>query len=437
MKTGKIQQLILADDLTGANDSGVHFLSLSDHVLVVTNPEISNHIEIAETTIVNTDSRLIPSSEAYAVIRKVIQKFSPYKPTVIYKKIDSTFRGNIGSEIDALLDCLPYSVVCLAAANPRNGRTICNGICYVNGTPLAETEIAFDPFTPVHSSSVSEIIQQQSTRRIGHLDLEVINAPLETAQAQLQLLLDQGTEIVIADAVLPSDLKQVSKIFAPFGNSVLYVGSAGLFHALQHVEQPRQTGRSPLHVANILIIVGSLMDTTLRQVEALDDALHLPTVLIKSDSLDERGGSSVVESTCEQIIAGFMSSSVVLLRTDRANSHIPENAAKIGETLSAITASVIQHVPIDAMVVTGGDTAQYVLNRIGEGHLHLVDEIIAGVPVAKLKPVEAEQPMLFVTKAGSYGDPEAFVQIVEYLQGDAKRRPGVEKEEVSYHAKRI
>ena len=74
---------------------------------------------------------------------------------------------------------------------------------YVNGTPLAETEIAFDPFTPVHSSSVSEIIQQQSTRRIGHLDLEVINAPLETAQAQLQLLLDQGTEIVIADAVLP------------------------------------------------------------------------------------------------------------------------------------------------------------------------------------------------------------------------------------------
>ena len=129
MKTGKIQQLILADDLTGANDSGVHFLSLSDHVLVVTNPEISNHIEIAETTIVNTDSRLIPSSEAYAVIRKVIQKFSPYKPTVIYKKIDSTFRGNIGSEIDALLDCLPYSVCVLPQTLATDGRSAMGYVC--------------------------------------------------------------------------------------------------------------------------------------------------------------------------------------------------------------------------------------------------------------------------------------------------------------------
>jgi len=437
MKTGQIQHLILADDLTGANDSGVHFLASSDHVLVVTNPEIGDHLAIEETIIVNTDSRLIPHAEAYALIKSVIDTFSPYRPTVIYKKIDSTFRGNVGSEIDALLDCTPYSVVCLAAANPRNGRTIHHGLCYVNGTPLAQTEIACDPFTPVHSSSVAKIIAQQSTRRIGHLSLEVINSPLESAQAQLQRLLDQGTEIVIADTVHPSDLNRVAKIFSPLGNSVLYVGSAGLFHALQSAERPLPKNRPPLCVTNILIIVGSLMDTTLRQVEALVSKVHPPTVLIKSNDLDGQGSSAVVQSACEQITAGFTASPVVLLQTDRTNSQIVGNAAKVGEVIAAITALIIKETSVDALVVTGGDTAQYVLNRIGEGYLHLVDEIIAGVPVARLKPDQSEQSLLFVTKAGSYGDPGAFVQIIEYLQGDAQHFPEEVREEVSYHADRV
>lgn len=147
-----IQCLVIADDLTGANDTGVQFLSENESVVVIVDSASANTVNTrsdSPTVVVNTNTRFLSAEEAFTEVQNSVRKYSVLKPAEIFKKIDSTLRGNIGAEIDAVMKVSGYRIACVAPAAPRNGRTIINGQCYINGILLEKTEVAQDPFTPV------------------------------------------------------------------------------------------------------------------------------------------------------------------------------------------------------------------------------------------------------------------------------------------------
>ena len=93
--------MVLADDLTGACDTAVKFASGDGSVRLVLSDLRSAAAESGPTGVLaySTESRALASVEAYRRTRDAAQA-TGCRP--IYKKVDSTLRGNVGAEIDAL-----------------------------------------------------------------------------------------------------------------------------------------------------------------------------------------------------------------------------------------------------------------------------------------------------------------------------------------------
>ena len=141
----------LADDLTGALEIGAKFAAAGIGVLVTTVPAVE---PLAEVLVVDTETRHREPAEAAAVVRALVLAGRRSGASLVYKKTDSTLRGNIGAELGALMEAWPGAPLLYAAAYPRLGRTVRGGVLRVDGVPVAETAFARDPLNPIHESNI-------------------------------------------------------------------------------------------------------------------------------------------------------------------------------------------------------------------------------------------------------------------------------------------
>jgi uncharacterized protein YgbK (DUF1537 family) len=93
---------------------------------------------------------------------------------MFYNKTCSVFRGNIGAEFDAVLDCLDEECAVISLALPTNGRMTIQGIHYVHGRRLEESEFVNDPVHPMLESNLQSILQKQTNRKVTSIFLDVV-----------------------------------------------------------------------------------------------------------------------------------------------------------------------------------------------------------------------------------------------------------------------
>jgi uncharacterized protein YgbK (DUF1537 family) len=134
---------ILADDLTGAADSAIAFARRRLPAKVIwgeARPE-----DHADVIVLACDAATRELDAARAARRHgdTVRRF--LRPGMhIFKKIDSTLRGNPAEEIAAMLDVIqaqePRVRVVMAPAFPATGRTVRDGQVLVHGLPLPFTE---------------------------------------------------------------------------------------------------------------------------------------------------------------------------------------------------------------------------------------------------------------------------------------------------------
>lgn len=101
-----IKILVIADDFTGALDTGVHFSMKGAKTLVSTQ---TNYLEENDTTdldvlVIDTETRYVDFNEAYTVVSRITSYAQHLGIPYIYKKTDSALRGNVSAEIKALAD---------------------------------------------------------------------------------------------------------------------------------------------------------------------------------------------------------------------------------------------------------------------------------------------------------------------------------------------
>ena len=150
---------VIADDFTGANDAG---MQLRKNGLDVVTLFEDSAVE-CDVKIVSTESRNIDAEEARQKVEKTFKSIQKNGFDKFYKKIDSTMRGNINEEIKAISDNIDENEkIIFIAAFPEAGRTTINGIHYVFGEPVAETEFGKDPVKPVKNSNILDIVQNAS-----------------------------------------------------------------------------------------------------------------------------------------------------------------------------------------------------------------------------------------------------------------------------------
>jgi uncharacterized protein YgbK (DUF1537 family) len=416
-------RLVIADDLTGANDTGVHFLTRERPVTVVVDSTGTTETPAAETVVINTNTRFATASDAYRTVRDSITRYLAMKPDEICKKVDSTLRGNVGAEIDAVLDAGAFRVACVAPATPRNGRTVSEGRCFVNGVPLDATEIATDRFTPVDESDVRKIIARQSARRSVLLPLSILRENGDGATGFVHEAIRNGTEIVVCDAETVGDLRKTRDIFAALGESVLFVGSAGLFHAMDGSDegpfQP-EIPTTPGHVSKALFVVGSLMQTTMEQVQHLRN--HTDTGFYQVDN-ELLGGTTPerIQGMATRVCAELERHNAVVVQSAYPTAEIGGGSSRMASTMGRIVNAVVARGGIGLVVATGGDTALHVLKEMKVSLLDLVGEALPGIAIATVETGHPAAGTLFATKAGSYGNADALTYLFNHMVAREQR----------------
>ena len=90
-----LQCLLIADDLTGACDAGVQFALHGLRVRVPLSP--ADRYGQTDVLAISTESR----DTGLGAFHEALGRLSPLRPGILFKKIDSTLRGNVGPEVAA------------------------------------------------------------------------------------------------------------------------------------------------------------------------------------------------------------------------------------------------------------------------------------------------------------------------------------------------
>ncbi|GAB3477620.1 four-carbon acid sugar kinase family protein [Nocardiopsis coralliicola] len=390
--TGGPRIALIADDLTGAGDTAVQFLRAGWSTELQLAPAPSG----AGVLAVTTDARALPGEAARAATQAAAERLRTAGAQRLYGKIDSTLRGPIRAMVDGLLAAAPGGAVAVVCpAFPANGRTVSDGVLYVDGTEVHRTAVGTDPVTPVRESRVAELLGGAHVRLPGAATGDGAGkggpGTGDTAAADAELLRAAGP-VVTVDAESEADLERVAAAVARLGAQGVPVGAAGLASAMAGAWAAEDAD------GPALVIVTSLHQAARAQVAALADAdaaaVEQPT---PGDFADDEAWRAWSDGVLARFDRGRAFTAVVA-PDDRAGGLDP---AAVARRLGALAADLSER-GVAGYVVTGGDGARAVADALGARGIALAGEVAPGVPVGTLSG-GARHGTPIVTKAGGFG----------------------------------
>ena len=422
---------IIADDLTGANDAGVQLSKIGISSTVFLDYKDSSLQSTEDVAIIDTDSRAMSEGVAYETIYNASSIFRKQGYEQVYKKMDSTLRGNVAAELAALVSVYQPEIIVVAPAFPKMNRQTINGYQYVNGERVSETEFARDPKTPVKDSFIPNLLKKYVDDRICLIDQAILNSSNENLINKIVENTGQGTTWFICDASTDEDLKMIADTFAQFNKKTVWVGSAGLIEYLPDALQLKKAElnqQEELGITKTLTVSASLSLVTKQQLEmvkTMAEDTHFveldPVKLIKktyriSDIIDE----FTQESNKKHFVLFVDSSAENREATKQLGTELSLGNTQISETISmelgVIAKVVVQSMPtINGLILTGGDTAKAVCNQLNMNRMQLYTEIEAGLPLGKLGNATNAQRYWTVTKAGGFGNKHSLLNALKFM----------------------
>lgn len=425
---------IIADDLTGASDTGLQFVNRGLVTLVLSSDAILNpsdrsllkaFIETVPVLSINTGSRNIAAKKAY---RAVIDVFDFVRNrTLIYKKVDSTLRGNLGAEIDAIMDVTGKELTIFAAAYPKYRRYTIGGIQFLGNLPISSEEISKDPVKPVTDSIVKQIIRKQSKKKIAVINHRNINKGWNALTEKIKDENNKGNQIIVCDAVSENNLREIVLASLALEKLPIFAGSAGLAEALvnilEGVNSSKKKNRKRCNYdGSFLIVSGSINKINKKQIDFLQNFNDVGIFNLSTDSifLKEYNQKQKLKNIVDSIIELLKKRRIVIITVEKRNNITgmiqKQLSKKIVATLGLITKLVIteRESEIKGIILTGGETAAAVIKRLGAYGMWIDSEVDSGIPFGFLyKGPYDGFPV--ITKAGAFGREDTLRICVEYF----------------------
>ena len=401
---------IVADDLTGAMDSSGYFASLGFSTVVVLDPDFSDD---AAVLVITTNSR----AEAPEVAReRVRQAMRGMAGRVVYKKIDSTLRGNIGEELLVAVEAMASEKAVVAPAFPAVGRTTAGGILLVNGVPVAETQFARDPISPVKESSIPRLLERSMRRPVGCVSIEEIEAGPEALK---QTISHKPEDVVVCDVVAPSHLSTIARAAALAQGRWLLCGSGGLAREMHLIlDEALKVNKSPSKnkkVGSALVVVGTRNQVAASQLLKAHDELSIPVLDLETEKLDARQIPSGRLNNVLKEAGELADKGKGLAISSAFSQYIPALKQAMPRIMAEMVAGILTSHGFAGLFLSGGDIALEVCRRLQASAIQVNGEVEPGVPAGEL--IGGQFPgMRIVTKAGGFGTEAAMVKSIVYLE---------------------
>lgn len=403
--------LILADDLTGANDVGAQFAKRGIRSIVLVEPDIAELPRGYDIVVVNTESRHVPASVAANRVRRIAGLGLRAGIGHFFKKTDSTLRGNIGAELKALMETLGEQSIPFVPAFPETGRTTLGGIHFVHKVPIAETEFSRDPLSPIQTSSITEVVQAQGKLKATSMRLRDVPADLPEG-------------FVVFDCESREEMRAIAQWAAGTNRLRVLSGSAAFAEELPQVLRLRSETLSDVLVRRpILLVNGSLNPRSLEQISYAEGFKRIQIaaeVLMELDTGDElfeeledaKGEDVLLYSAGKREEAGDLLRMAASLGCNSSDAHL-RVARKSGD----IVRMAIERCSFGTLVVFGGDTLIGIARACGWKAFLPRAEVAPGITVATPEGSD----LTVISKAGGFGGANVVETIQRWVRERSKR----------------
>lgn len=404
--------LIIADDFTGANDTGVQMRRRGIPIEVLFS---GKPVEAKQSIVIDTESRTLHPKRAYEIVSHSLEQvdFSGFR--YVIKKVDSTMRGNIAMEIRAVDEKFLPELIVFAPALPNLGRTTVDGVQCLNGVEICRTELSRDPKNPVIEDNLVSMLERVYKEKVYLKRLPDVRSE--------DLSFDRG-RVFVCDAQTNEDLKQILKAAGKTKKRILYVGTAGLADNLMELEH------TTLPALGIAASVNTVTNSQMRYCEKAGiHMVKLPMHRILS-------GEETTEPYRNAVIQALERGEDTILLTNTAYDREElglsfeageklgldpvETGDKVRLIVGQLAMEILDRVKVSGVFLTGGDTALGMLENVGAYGSEILSEILVGIPLVRVTGGRY-QGLKLVTKAGGFGGEDAAAFAMRKL-----------KEEISY-----
>lgn len=406
--------LIVADDLTGALDTGVQLAKSGASTTVITAGGISARGLDAlrsDVVVVDGETRPLPPEEAYRIVYRITRLVADRPEVLLYKKTDSALRGNIGSELSAMLDASGEQTLAFVPAFPQQQRTTVGSVQMLNGEPINQSVFSNDPFNPVASASLPEIIAKQS-------DIQTV-AVRRGEYDTLDFAPRQKT-IWLFDASTQEDLETISHMLRRKGRYRVTGGSAGFASTFSSALGLRgHAGGQSIRGMHLAVICGSINPISHEQVIRAQQAGFLRCNLAADVILGERfEAESVVGCVLESRLHGApiiidtcdtFSREEKRIYAQRHGIDATRMRTLINTRLGKVTKALCKADSDLLPVLVGGDTLFGFLRQLGSEALTPVKELFPGCVLSMVTWEKKRRPI--VSKSGGFGWSELLLEL--------------------------
>lgn len=420
-----ITLLIIADDFTGALDTGVQFASSGAVVRVVTDIryDYKQADDSVQVLVMDAETRHLESWEAYEVVWEITKRAMTCGIPYIYKKTDSALRGNIGSELTALLDASGRNILPFLPAFPQMGRITREGIHYIDNVPVQDSVFGQDPFEPVTCSFIPDIIHLQS-----NIPVQVVR---EGTQPEPD---DRPVKIVTYDARSQDSLIKAALELYNMGQLAIMAGCAGFASVLPTLLGlgGRET-YAPQFVPRFLVACGSVNPITKSQLTYAENHGFTRIRLTPRQKLD-RDYWNTLEG--QNVLKSWM----LLCQLERRcilDSNDPEGSDEtmeyarehnislaavrtgIADSMGFVLKNLVERGLKSTLLITGGDTLMGFMNQIKVYEMEPVCEMAPGTVLSRFRI--GDNIYQAISKSGGFGSEELLTQLADVIL-DKKER---------------
>ena len=423
---------VIADDLTGANDTALqfHLKGANTQILLDENIEPVN-LKNTQTWALSTESRNISPEDAYEKAQDAARFFlEKINPDFFYKKIDSTIRGNIAVETLAILETLGWDAAIIIPAFPAESRVTVGGYHLLKGVPVERTEMARDPHSPIFESHLPTLLRSQLSDEdkelVGAIELSTIMEGAGPILRDLNNLVKSGKKLILMDAVSTVDIEQIVLAMDKSEYKILPAGTAAAAKALADLwYSDFKTEHITKTIPELpkLVVSGSATQITANQIEKLEESDEFENILVinldmktvldgVSDELVSRvvnnlGQNNVVVVHTSNLVRDFDGFSEDSLNAELTKANL---ANVITDFLAELTQKVVAQKEL-ILITLGGETSYKCCSSIGATQLQLIDEVAPAIALGL-----DHNARWIVTKSGNLGNVNTLIDILKYFE---------------------
>ena len=413
-----VKLLIIADDFTGALDTGIQFAKCGICTQVFTKHKLESH-DIkpdTEVLVVDTESRPMSKKDAYEAVHSIASWAVEQGIEIIFKKTDSALRGNVGIELQAIADLDERDNLFFLPGYPEIDRITEKGIHYIGGELLENSVFGKDPFEPVVKSYIPDIIKEESNISVKCIDR---NRAIDES-------ITKESRVIVCDVLKEEDID--SRLDELIGQKKLrfIAGCAALAASLKNkISFHRTTGQNFQRTKGMYVACGSLNEITKKQVEYGEKNGFVRKHLTMQQKLQSGYyKTSEGKKFLEEVVELCRNNKKVIMdsfdRAEQIEDFLDLYQVASGEVRTLISDAhghiveeIVKNKPDCTILMTGGDTLMGYMKLSGCSQIEPVCEIEQGVVLSVIEQNGYRQQI--ISKSGGFGTEDILLRIAEKI----------------------